>query len=900
MENDKTRNNKLNTIRWKVVMSASIAAILLCAAVLFVFHKVVDQRLSDYSRQQNNITTDKYTVFFEKQLNTTIFNLNAQANALSALIQQTGNAARDISVSTLSLYLQKDQTIKSIFIISEPYILTNSDSLLVNTNPGFPIGWYGKITRHENTDTPEITNDLLATSTEVYDLYRDTKHDLASKILALDIDGEITNTLVCLIPFFHKDKFAGVIGADIDLKYYRNILDELIPSDQYVIIADKNGKIFYSRKKEFQNHYITETLRFTEEQYNIMEKTGENLSADIETNLAENDNQSVYIHNKRISIPSTNDFFAQITITPSISLKADQLKAEGSAVIISFLLLTIFIIAVIIISGYITKPLTALRDIVKKIAGGNFEIETSSNTQALHTTEFDSILRSLNSLTNSLKQTAEFASDIRDGNLDAEYKVSIKNNSIGTALVSMRDSMIETREKEQKRIAEEKRTQWATEGHSIFSDILRNSVSDIHKLSNAVIDNLVPYINVNQGGIFIRTKDPNDPNKEILELYGVFAFGHERFHKRTLQLDEGLIGACAMEKHTIVLNNVPDNYADISSGLGKAKPKAIMFVPLVYNDTLYGVMEFASFKEFEQFQISFVERISENVASTIANAKINEQTAELLQQSRLQSKQMEEKEANLRSEIETLTSLVETSQYELSQIEKTQYALNRTIMSAVFSLKGETLDANRKFCLRYTLDVNDIKRKNIYEILQLTLAKYDDFKRVWDSVKQGSTETYVSEFKINNSIRKIKNILVPIYNSDNSVEKILCLAFDVTTQLNTEEELNKIQKQYTSVSEESKNMKKQIKQFTEDIEQLNRELTDSKRQNVENRQKFDKASASEAFFKRELEKRITKFRKIEANLKTKVKNLETQLESYTKNNNNENNNNDENNKNISQ
>lgn len=95
-------------------------------------------------------------------------------------------------------------------------------------------------------------------------------------------------------------------------------------------------------------------------------------------------------------------------------------------------------------------------------------------------------------------------------------------------------------------------------------------------------------------------------------------------------------------------------------------------------------------------------------------------------------------------------------------------------------------------------------------------------------------------------------------------------------------------------------MKKQIKQFTEDIEQLNRELTDSKRQNVENRQKFDKASASEAFFKRELEKRITKFRKIEANLKTKVKNLETQLESYTKNNNNENNNNDENNKNISQ
>ena len=79
-------------------------------------------------------------------------------------------------------------------------------------------------------------------------------------------------------------------------------------------------------------------------------------------------------------------------------------------------------------------------------------------------------------------------------------------------------------------------------------------------------------------------------------------------------------------------------------------------------------------------------------------------------------------------------------------------------------------------------------------------------------------------------------------------------------------------------------MKKQIKQFTDDIEQLNRELTDSKRQNVENRQKFDKASASEAFFKRELEKRINKFHKIEANLKNKVKALESQIESLTKGN----------------
>lgn len=882
MEPDKTKHSRLNTIRWKAVIAASIGIILLCAAVIIVYHTATTLKLSEYSRIKSNIQSDKYIKSFEDQLLYTVYNLNAHAATISENIQLNGFDALAPTLGTTASLLQNDYTIKSVFIISEPYILSSSDSLLVNTTPGFPIGWYGKYTRHENIGTPELSSDLMATSTEVYDLYREAKHDGFTKAAAVESDGDISNTLVILVPFTNKGKFAGVIGVNIDLKYYRNMLDETIPSIQYLIITDKNGKIFYSRKKEFQNRNITETLRFTEEQYNILSKTSENLPADVETNLIENDNESVYLHNKRITIPGTSDFLAMIAITPISELATEQFQVEGTAVTISIILIILFIIAMIIVSNHFAKPMEVLKDTVKKIARGDFDIDIKSRSNTINTSEYMSVMRSLESLTSSLRQTAEFASQIRDGNLDTQYKVSITNNAIGTALVSMRDSMIETREKEQKRNAEEKRNQWATQGHSIFSDILRNSISDIHKLSNDVIDNLVPYINVNQGGIFIRTKDPSNPDKEVLELFGVFAFGHERFHKRTLQLDEGLIGACAMEKHTIVLNNVPDNYADISSGLGKAKPKAIMFVPLVYNDTLYGVMEFASFNQFEQYQIAFVERISENVASTIANAKINEQTALLLQQSRQQSKLMEEKEANLRSEIETLTSLVETSQYELSQIEKTHYALNRTIMSAVFSLKGETLDANRKFCLRYTLDVNDVKRKNIYEILQLTLAKYDDFKRVWDSVKQGSTETYVTEFKINNTIRKIRNILVPIYDSENKPEKILCLAFDVTTQVNTEEELAKVQKQYNTVSDEAKTMKKQIKAFTEDIEQLTRELTDSKRQNVENRQKFDKASASEAFFKRELEKRITKFRKIEANLKNKVKNLETQLESYTK------------------
>ncbi|MCQ2974300.1 MAG: GAF domain-containing protein [Bacteroidales bacterium] len=877
MEVTQNKNNIFNTIRWKAVIAASIGTLMLCLIMLFVNHKIITDKIYDYSKLSSNIQIDKYAYSFEKQLSNTILNINAEANTITEQIEEINQLTLKVALKTMKSYIKKDATIKSMFIISEPYVLNNSDSLLVNTNPGFPIGWYGKLIKRENLEDPEFTNDLEASSAEIYELYRDIKHDYQQRLTILEIDGEITNSIVYMIPFFNKGKFGGILGVDIDLKYYRNMLDEIIPKSENFILVDKDGNIFYSRKKEYQNKNINETLRYTEENFNILSKTSENLSIDTETKLIENNNQKVFLHNKKISIPTIDDNFALISIIPTSQLKINQQKNEATIIIITSLLLALYIICLIIISKQIAKPINTLKSVVKQIASGNFDFKINKEINDIDSAEFKSLLRALENLTNSLKQTAQFATEIRDGNLDAEYKVSIKNNTIGTALVSMRDSMIEARNKEQIRLKEEKRNQWATEGHSVFSDILRNNISDIKKLSNEVIDNLVPYIDVNQGGIFVKTTLNDEAKTEVLELYGVFAFSHQIFHKRILRLDEGLIGACAMEKHTIILNNVPENYADISSGLGKAKPKAIMFVPLVYNDILYGVMEFASFKEFEPYKIAFVERISENVASTIANAKINEQTSILLQQSREQSKLMEEKEANLRTEIESLTGLIETSQNELSQIEKVQFALNKTIMNAIFSLKGETLEANRKFCLRYMLDVNDIKRKNIYEILQLTLTKYDEFKKVWDTVKQGSTETYIAEFKINNNTRKIKNILVPIFDSDNIPERILCLAFDVTNQINTEEELNRMQKQYSSSSEDTKTLKKQLKQLSEDVEQLNKELMDSKRQNVENRQKYDKASSSAQFFKRELEKRITKFRKIEANLKEKVKLLENKL-----------------------
>jgi len=864
--------NKLNTIRWKAVLAAALGAIVLAAAIIIIQDNMLLSRITDYSKLNANFKYNKYVEEFEQKIQQTIIRLQTEAETISEHTSLNAERCKDVTAMVMQSFLYNDKSLKSIFIISEPYIFDNSDSLLVNTNPGFPIGWYAKYIMHENLGTPEHTSDLQTTSSEVYDLYRTIKHDRNPKVLSLKQNVDINNVITCMVPFFCKNKFAGVIGIDIDQKYYRDMLDEVIPSQNTVYVVDSTGNIFYSRNKDFQNRNIHEVLRFTEEKYNILSKTAENLPVDIVCDIVENNNERVYLHNKRIALPCNNDNFSMISIVPYRQIRTEKDSSVIKAIIIVLIVVILFVVFIILISKQLTKPIEMVKSIIKKLCSNDFEVDKEIEEQhGKIPYEWEDLLASVQRLAESLKNTTSFANNIRDQKYNNEYEESISQNTIGTALISLRDNLKETSEKEKLRNDEEMKNQWATTGHSMFSDILRNNISDIHQLCNAVMDSLVPYIKVSQGGIFIRTTLPEDDSTECFELYAVFAYGHQRFHKRTLRIDEGMIGACAMEKHTIILNNVPENYTDISSGLGSAKPKCIMFVPLIYNEQLYGVMEFASFTKFETYQVQFVERISENIASTIANAKINEQTSLLLKKSRQQAQMMEEREDQLKGEIETLNNLVATTQNELSDIEQINNAMNKTMLVAIFSTKGDTIDANRKFALRYTLDVNDIRRKNVYEILQLTLGKYDEFKKIWDSVKQGTTETYNIEFKINNTVRKIRNVFVPVNNSDNQIDRILCLATDITGQQNMEEELAKLKKQGKEQQMEHDALRKALNTKEQEIAVINNELVTTKQNNAEAASKLEKANNSAQFYKKELEKRIGKSRKIENTLKEKVK-----------------------------
>jgi PAS domain S-box-containing protein len=322
-----------------------------------------------------------------------------------------------------------------------------------------------------------------------------------------------------------------------------------------------------------------------------------------------------------------------------------------------------------------------------------------------------------------------------------------------------------------------------------------------------VIHTLVDLLEIEMGAVF-HTKSGEEG--QFLELIVSYAYSENRFQKRSFKIGESLVGACAAEKRTIFLKKVPDDYLKIISGLGLASPKSILIVPLIFEGTVLGVIELGSLKDFEEDEIKFTERAAETIANTLSMAEINIKTFDLLEKTRQQTVELEERDKKMHEALNELKVLQLQTAHSEASIRAKLEAMNNTLMMVEYTTKGILLEANYKYLNTMNYSIEDIKGIDVLELLRE--EDRAELIKIINMVKNGNFYESVMRRHTRQGAEKwLFATYTPVYNDQNIVESILFFAIDITRLRKNEEQLKQKTIELTKQVEELRKLLKQDK-----------------------------------------------------------------------------------------
>jgi len=229
-----------------------------------------------------------------------------------------------------------------------------------------------------------------------------------------------------------------------------------------------------------------------------------------------------------------------------------------------------------------------------------------------------------------LKRNTRFAQQLSEGEHPEPYEEMMETD-LGKALRMIQLNINSNRRKEREQT-------WITEGRDIVSKILREQ-QDLDELSYQVLKSLNHYIQATQGAFYLY-----DEQEKTLTNKATYAYNRRKYMTQVFRIGEGLVGQCAYEMDFIYRTEIPGDYITITSGiLGDQKPTSILLVPLISNEELHGIVEFAFLSErIPKLTIQFLLELGEIIARTLKNLKMNLRTQHLLEESRKMTDELQE------------------------------------------------------------------------------------------------------------------------------------------------------------------------------------------------------------------------------------------------------------------
>ncbi|MCZ8216758.1 MAG: PAS domain S-box protein, partial [Cyclobacteriaceae bacterium] len=264
------------------------------------------------------------------------------------------------------------------------------------------------------------------------------------------------------------------------------------------------------------------------------------------------------------------------------------------------------------------------------------------------------------------------------------------------------------------------------------------------------------------------------------------AYDRKKYINKRIEIGESLVGQCFVEKDIIMMTNVPQNYVQITSGLGQANPSCIILVPLISNEQITGVLELASFEKYNNGHLEFLKKASEAVASAIINAKTTERVKLLLEDSQQRSEELRAQEEEMRQNMEELSATQEEMSRSNFEMEVRVEALNQSgIASVEFDLDGTIQSSNKAFQDLMGYTASEITGRHHRMFVKPEEVNSAEYRKFWDDLAKGIAKP--GEFQRVRKDGRLITILgsyAAIRGKDGKFKRVLKFAMDVSKYKN--------------------------------------------------------------------------------------------------------------------
>jgi methyl-accepting chemotaxis protein len=610
------------------------------------------------------------------------------------------------------------------------------------------------------------------------------------------IIGSTASTLMTTMsyPMFVDGRYIGLVAVDITLEHLQEKISKISPyKNSYAFLVSNKGKYAAHPNTSLLEVPIAENLAMDEEIYSISRRirNGEMFSFS-----SSNEKGSRYYYSfVPVVVGETETPWSLCIAVPYFEIQREARMHLLVSLIIAFLGLGLIVVVVWMLSRTISQPINQITGLMKRLARG--EIDQSMHLDLQTGDELQQMAEAFNTSIKGLNEKTVFAESIGRGNLDTELQLLSNQDVLGKSLKEMQTDLKKARDEEKIRQEEDRIRNWSTEGYAMFSEILRKNNDNMDALSFAIIKSLVKYLEANQGGIFIINDE--DEMETFLELKACYAYDRKKYLEKKILPGEGLVGTCFKEGKTIYMTQIPQSYITITSGLGDETPSALVIVPLILNEEIFGVIEIASFSEFKPYQIELIEKIGESVASTIASVNNAVRTTLLLEKSQQQAEEMKAQEEEMRQNMEELHATQEEMARKNHETEGILKALDASSFIIEYDTNGKIINISDSYLRLFNLTRSEVIGTHHADKMEFTQEQQTDYENFWNELRQGRIK--YQEMKVNVSGNQFwfAETYAPIFDTYGNVIKIFKFASNIsqskiTTQLYCEEINNLKQK----------------------------------------------------------------------------------------------------------